>query len=81
MLELIAYLSLYGHTSLVHLGRFFGNLAVRRTLHTQQHKQNKRTHRHIYALSGIRTHDPSIRAGEDGLCLRPRCQCDRQLIS
>jgi hypothetical protein len=31
----------------------------------------------IHALSGIRTHDPSVRAGEDSSCLRPRCHCDR----
>jgi hypothetical protein len=34
------------------------------------HKQNKRTDMH--ASSGIRTHDPSVRAGEDGSCLRGR---------
>jgi hypothetical protein len=28
-------------------------------------------------LSGIRTHDPSARASEDSLCLRPRDYCDR----
>jgi hypothetical protein len=26
----------------------------------------------IYILSGIRTHDPSVWAGEDSSCLRPR---------
>jgi hypothetical protein len=26
-------------------------------------------HTDIYALSGIETHDPSVRAGEDGSCL------------
>jgi hypothetical protein len=31
----------------------------------------------MHALSGIRTHDPSVRAGEDGSCLRPRDHCDR----
>jgi hypothetical protein len=30
------------------------------------------TQTNIYALSGIRTQDPSIRAGEDSSCLRPR---------
>jgi hypothetical protein len=33
-----------------------------RYLHTGQHKQNKRAHTHIFALSAIRTHDFSIRA-------------------
>jgi hypothetical protein len=30
-------------------------------------------------LSGIRTHDPSVRASEDNLCLRRRGHCDRHL--
>jgi hypothetical protein len=29
-------------------------------------------------LSGIRTHDPRVGAGEDGSCLRPRSHCDRR---
>jgi hypothetical protein len=32
-------------------------------LHTGQHKQNKRTH--LTMFSGIRTHNPSIREGEN----------------
>jgi hypothetical protein len=41
-------------------------------LNTGQHKQNKRIHTpNIHALSGIRTHDPSVRASEDSSCLRP----------
>jgi hypothetical protein len=39
--------------------------------------QNKCTHTDIHSLSGIRTHDPSIRASEDSSCLRPRGHCDR----
>jgi hypothetical protein len=35
-------------------------------------------HTDIHALSGIRTHDPSLRAKEDSSCLRPRGHCDRQ---
>jgi hypothetical protein len=39
--------------------------------------QNKRIHTpNIYPMSGIRTHDPSIRASEDSLRLRPRGYCD-----
>jgi hypothetical protein len=33
---------------------------------------------HIHALSGIRTHDPIVRAGEDISSLRPSGHCDRQ---
>jgi hypothetical protein len=37
-----------------------------------------RTHRtDIYAFSGIRTHDSSIRASEDSSCLRPCRHCER----
>jgi hypothetical protein len=32
-----------------------------------------------HALSGIRTHDPSVPAKEDSSCLRPRGHCDRQM--
>jgi hypothetical protein len=39
--------------------------------------QNKQTD--IHALSGIRTHDPSVRASEDSSCLRPRGHCDRHV--
>jgi hypothetical protein len=46
-------------------------LPTRRTTQTQ----NKRT-QDIHASSGIRAHDPSIRAGEDGSCLSPRGHCD-----
>jgi hypothetical protein len=31
----------------------------------------------MYASSGIRTHDPNVRASEGGSCLRPRGYCDR----
>jgi hypothetical protein len=39
---------------------------------TQNNTNTEWTHTDIHALSGIRTHDPSIRAIEDGSCLRPR---------
>jgi hypothetical protein len=34
----------------------------------------------MHASSGIRTQDPSVRAGEDGSCLRPRDHCDRHTL-
>jgi hypothetical protein len=40
------------------------------------HRINVHTDNH--ALSGIRTHDPSVRASEDSSCLRPRNYCDRR---
>jgi hypothetical protein len=67
------------------LGRFFRFLilyTVGRTPWTgdQPVAGPLRTHRintHIHALSGIRTHDPSVRVGEDGSCLRPGGHCNR----
>jgi hypothetical protein len=49
--------------------------------HRTTQTQNKRIHTpNIHSLSGIRTHDPSVRASEDSSCLRPRGYCDRMLI-
>jgi hypothetical protein len=84
------YLSMVLRSFLLDLGRFFNFLilyTVGRTpwtgispsqgryLHTEQHKQNKRTQTH--AFSGIRTQDPGVRASEGSSCLRPRGHCDR----
>jgi hypothetical protein len=77
----------------VGLGRFFSSLIYTqsvgllgrgitpsqgRYLHTGQHKHRINAYTDIHALSGIRTHDPSVRASEYSTCLRPRCHCDRQ---
>jgi hypothetical protein len=48
-----------------------------RYLHTGQHKHGINAQADIYALSGIRTHDPNVRAGEDSSCLRLRGHCDQ----
>jgi hypothetical protein len=53
---------------------------VARPLHKHKTTQTpyKRIHTpNINALSGIRTHDPSARASEDILCLKPRGNSDR----
>jgi hypothetical protein len=52
------------------------SLPARRTAQ----KQNKRTQKSMPQVrsSGIRTHDPSFRAGEDVSFLRPPGHCDRQ---
>jgi hypothetical protein len=40
-------------------------------LHTEQYKHRINAHNtDIHALSGIRTHDPSVRASEDSSCLK-----------
>jgi PDZ domain-containing secreted protein len=82
------YLWLY--SPLLDLGHFFsfliytvcstswnGDQPVARPLATQRttQTQNKRTQ--IHALSGTRTHDPIVQAGEENSCLRPLGRCDR----
>jgi hypothetical protein len=48
--------------------------------HRRAKTQNKQIYTpNIHAVSGIRTHDPSVRASEDCSCLRPRGYCDRQV--
>jgi hypothetical protein len=45
--------------------------------HRTTQTQNKPIHTpNIHAPSGIRTHDPNIRASEDSTCIRPRCYYD-----
>jgi hypothetical protein len=51
-----------------------------RYLYKGQHKHRINTYTNIHALSGIRIHDPSVRAGEDGSCLTPRSHCDEQSV-
>jgi hypothetical protein len=48
--------------------------------HRTTQTQNKRIHTpNIHAMSGIRTHDPSVRASEDSSCLRLPGYCGRLL--
>jgi hypothetical protein len=46
---------------------------------TYRHNNTKhnKAHTDIHALSGIRTPDLSVGAGEDGSCLTPRGHCER----
>jgi hypothetical protein len=46
--------------------------------YTGQHKHRIKADKSIHALSGIRTHDPRVRASEDNSCLRRRGHCNRQ---
>jgi hypothetical protein len=43
-----------------------------RYLYTGQHKHRIKVYTDIHVLSGIRTHDPSVRTIADSTCLRPR---------
>jgi hypothetical protein len=45
-----------------------------RYLNTEQYKRRINAHRHPRLL-WVSTHDPSVLAGEDGSCLRPRGHC------
>jgi hypothetical protein len=77
--------------ALVNLGRFIQFIIYTQSVgvlgrgislsqsHCIQAEQYKHRIKHtdIHALSGIRTHDPSVRASEDSSCLRPRGHCDR----
>jgi hypothetical protein len=48
--------------------------------HRRAQTQNKHIHTpNIHALSGIRTHDASVRASEDNSCLRLLGCCDRHM--
>jgi hypothetical protein len=53
---------------------------VVRPLHAENNTNAEETRTNIYALSGIRTHDPSVWAGEDISCLIPRGHCNRHSI-
>jgi hypothetical protein len=89
--ESFTVLSVYGSTSLVDLGRVSSFLIYTsaqsvgllergispsqgRYLHTEQHKH--RINADIHVSSGIRTHDLSVFAGENGSHLRPRDHSD-----
>jgi hypothetical protein len=52
-----------------------------RYLHTGQDKHRITAHTNIPALSGISTHDPSVRAGEDSSCPIPRGHYDRHRMT
>jgi hypothetical protein len=51
-----------------------------RYLHTGQHKHRIKAHTDIHVWSGIRTHDPRVRASEDSSCLRLLSHCDRRKV-
>jgi hypothetical protein len=62
------------------VGRTFGrviSLSQGLYLYTEQYKHRINVDTDIHALSGIRTHDASVRAGDDCSCLRLHDHCDR----
>jgi hypothetical protein len=87
---LSSYLWLYSPCELWTLFQFLNLYTVGRTpwtedqprrkaaTYTQDNTNRELTHTDIHASSWIRTHDVSVRAGEDGSCLRPPSHCDRE---
>jgi hypothetical protein len=58
---------------------WMGDQPVARPLPTQNNKNRINAHPDIHNSSGIRTHDPSVPAGEDCSCLdRATEHCDRR---
>jgi hypothetical protein len=86
-------LSLYGSTALWTLAAFFSFLIYTQSVglfgrgisrrkaatYTQNNTNTEWMHTDIHALSGIRTHDPSVKAGEEISWRRPRDYCDRRV--
>jgi hypothetical protein len=60
------------------LGRVI-SLSQGHYLQTGQHKHRINAFTDIHALSGIRTHDPRVRASKESSCHRPSGYCDRQI--
>jgi hypothetical protein len=52
-----------------------------RYLHTEQHKHTINAYTDIHASSMIRTHNPSVRASEEGSWLGPRGHWDCQFLT
>jgi hypothetical protein len=51
--------------------------SVASPLPTHRTTQTEKMYTYIHTSSGLRTHDPSVRAREDTSCLRPRGFCAR----
>jgi hypothetical protein len=67
----------FGLLDLGHPVEFFGR-AISSSQGLYLYTNRKRhTHKHIHALSGIRSHDPGFRASENSACLRPLGYRDR----
>jgi hypothetical protein len=58
-----------------------GSASFKASAYSEQHQHRIKAHNtDIHALGEIRTHDPSVRAIEDSLCLRPHGHCDPFLV-
>jgi hypothetical protein len=59
------------------VGLLGGGISPTQGLYLNRTTQHRKTRTHIHASSGIRIHDPSFRAAEDGTCLIPLSHWDR----
>jgi hypothetical protein len=71
---------LHFHFSFLSLDSLYESLWIRLTQGCYLHANTEQTQRDMHALSGIRTHDPSVCVGKDILYLKPRGQCDWHLV-
>jgi hypothetical protein len=58
-----------------------GGWSARRKAATYIGQHKPRINANIHALSGIQTHDHSVRASEGSSCLRPRGHCDWHVLT
>jgi hypothetical protein len=73
------HLSVYGSTASCWTLAGFLSFLVLYTVCRTPWTQGRYLHTDIHALSGIQTHDPSVRASEDSSCLRSRGHWSAQL--
>jgi hypothetical protein len=66
-------MNLFGHL----VGLLGREISSTQCLNLRRTTQHRKTQTHIHASSGIRTHDPSVRAVEVCTCLRPCGHWDR----
>jgi hypothetical protein len=61
---------------------FDGGSACRKVaIYTRNNTDTEEMHTDINVQCGNRSHDPSVRTGEDDLCFRPHGHCDRSKFS
>jgi hypothetical protein len=71
------FVSTFSQSQTVGMTPWMGDQPNSRPLSAQANINTEKTQTNTRALSGIQTHDPNVRAGEDISCLRPRGHCDR----
>jgi hypothetical protein len=57
-----------------------GSARRKAATYKQNNTNTEETHTDVDGSSGIRTHDPSVRVGEEVSCLRSLDRCDRLFL-